>query len=176
MSMQRLKHEDKHKDERLVTKGDDYFNKPQDYAMAIYSYYMCFKCKKPYFGGLKSCENLRQEAQNNDDFKASELVCATCSAVGIALRDCPKHGKDYIEFKCRFCCSVAQWFCWGSTHFCEPCHKKQCSGDHLSKKKKKDLPQCKGKKYCPLGVKHPPNGDEFALGCALCRNFKQNAR
>ena len=24
--------------------------------MAIYSYYMCFKCKNPYYGGLKDCE------------------------------------------------------------------------------------------------------------------------
>ena len=24
--------------------------------MAIYSYYMCYKCKEPYYGGLKDCE------------------------------------------------------------------------------------------------------------------------
>jgi E3 ubiquitin-protein ligase MYCBP2 len=75
--------------------------------MAIYSYYQCFKCKKPYFGGLKSCENLRAEAQNNEKFKPEELVCANCSAVGIKLSECPKHGKEFIEFKCRFCCSVS---------------------------------------------------------------------
>ena len=32
-----------------------------EYAIAIYSYYMCFKCKNPYFGGLKSCENMMDE-------------------------------------------------------------------------------------------------------------------
>jgi len=37
--------------------------------------------------------------------------------------NCPTHGADYIEFKCKFCCTVALWFCWGSTHFCEPCHR-----------------------------------------------------
>jgi E3 ubiquitin-protein ligase MYCBP2 len=25
---------------------------------------------------------------------------------------------------------------------------------------------------CPLGVQHPPSGEEFALGCGLCRNIK----
>ena len=30
--------------------------------MAIYSYYQCWECKNPYFGGLKSCENIRDGA------------------------------------------------------------------------------------------------------------------
>lgn len=29
--------------------------------MAIYSYYMCFKCKEPYYGGLKDCERAIEE-------------------------------------------------------------------------------------------------------------------
>ena len=36
-------------------------NKPLEYAMEIYSYYMCFKCNKPYFGGLKDCERALNE-------------------------------------------------------------------------------------------------------------------
>ena len=43
---------------------------------------MCFKCKGPYFGGQKACENLREEAQNNAKFKPEELVCANCSDIG----------------------------------------------------------------------------------------------
>lgn len=23
---------------------------------------------------------------------------------------------------CRYCCSVASWYCWGTTHMCDPCH------------------------------------------------------
>jgi E3 ubiquitin-protein ligase MYCBP2 len=23
---------------------------------------------------------------------------------------------------------------------------------------------------CPLHIKHPPTGEEFALGCGVCRN------
>jgi hypothetical protein len=35
---------------------------------------------------------------------------------------CPKHGTDYLEYKCRYCCSVAVFFCFGTTHFCNACH------------------------------------------------------
>ena len=50
-SLARLKHEDRDKDPRLSNPSDAYYNKPTEYAIAIYSYYMCFKCKDPYFGG-----------------------------------------------------------------------------------------------------------------------------
>lgn len=78
-----------------------------EYAMAIYSYYMCFKCKEPYFGGLKDCER----ALNDDkkDYKPSDLICPNCCEIPIAK--CKKHGDDFIEFKCRYCCSIAVWFC-----------------------------------------------------------------
>jgi hypothetical protein len=36
-----------------------------------------------------------------------------CSAGG-AAEVCPKHGTDYLEHKCRYCCSVAVWFCFGT--------------------------------------------------------------
>lgn len=43
------------KDEKIVNPSSIYYNKPLDYAMAIYAYYECFKCKKSYFGGHKDC-------------------------------------------------------------------------------------------------------------------------
>jgi len=58
--------------------------------------------------------------------------------------------------------------CWGNTHFCADCHKRQEQGEYLTRKRPDELPQCDGTK-CPLGVKHPPNGQEFALGCGICR-------
>lgn len=63
MSLDRLKHEGRDKDERLLKVGDPYYNKPMEYAIAIYSYYECYKCKNPYFGGLKSCEQMMAENQ-----------------------------------------------------------------------------------------------------------------
>lgn len=75
-----------------------------------------------------------------------------------------------MEHKCQFCCSVASWFCWGKTHFCDACHTRQQKGDYVSKYEKDKLPKCPGKNKCPLKVQHPPNGDPFCLGCAFCRN------
>jgi hypothetical protein len=110
----------------------------------------------------------------NKEFKPEELICANCC--DIPIENCPKHGKEFIEFKCKFCCSIAQWFCWGTTHFCEPCHKRQCSGDYVSKLPVDKLPKCPGKDKCALKCDHKPNGTECSLGCSICRNIKDNAR
>lgn len=91
------------------------------------------------------------------------------------LQMCPKHGTDYLEYKCRFCCSVAVYFCFGSTHFCDTCHDDFQRLTNIAKHK---LPRCpagpKAKQLlgedCPLHVVHPPTGEEFALGCGICRN------
>ena len=97
------------------------------------------------------------------------------SFFSLLLQDCPKHGVDFLEYKCRYCCSVAVYFCFGTTHFCNPCHD---DFQRLTSIPKAELPQCpvgpcakplEGTE-CPLHVKHPPTGEEFALGCGVCRN------
>ena len=173
MAVQRAKHEGIDKDDRL--KEPPYSGDLDSYAIARLSYYMCYKCKKPYFGGLKSCENNQQ--QDRVEFKPEELVWAACSAdaVGGGIKDCKTHGRDYIEFKCKYWWRVAQWFCWGTTHFWDDCHTRQNKGDYLTKKKLHQLPQWGSKKKCPLKVDHPPNGkEEYALGWVICRNMKAN--
>ena len=175
MSTDRLKFEGLDKDKRLHDPKDRYYKKPQEYAMARLSYYMCFKCKDPYFGGLKACENVNE---GGGEYKPEELVCGKCAAVSVkaGIRDCKTHGKEYIEFKCKFCCSVAQWFCWGNTHFCVKCHGQQQKGNYLTKKGRSELPKCPGVNKCPLKVSHPANGEEYALGCAICRNLNANVK
>ena len=37
-----------------------------------------------------------------------------------------------------------------------------------NKKKIEEYDQCKGGKDCSIGIAHPPNGEEFGLGCTLC--------
>ena len=96
----------------------------------------------------------------------------TCKGVA-GTTDCKIHGKDFIEYKCKFCCKIASWFCWGTTHFCEDCHARQCKGDYVSKYPKEKLPKC-NHKTCELRMKHPLNGEEFALGCSVCRNNEEN--
>ncbi|XP_020804911.1 E3 ubiquitin-protein ligase highwire isoform X2 [Drosophila serrata] len=138
-------------------------------AMDRYAYYVCFKCQKAYYGGEARCD-----AEIGEKFDPEELVCGGCSDVARAQM-CPKHGTDFLEYKCRYCCSVAVFFCFGTTHFCDTCHD---DFQRLTNIPKVKLPQCpagpKAKQLlgdeCPLHVMHPPTGEEFALGCGVCRN------
>lgn len=145
-----------------------YFNQPERYVMDRFCFYECFRDRKIYFGGKKECEDNSEQMQN-----PNELLCPDCIAVAPGAKpgskNCPAHGIDFIEYKCRYCCSVASFFCWGTTHFCESCHKRHNDGEHLNKKTPDQFPQCPGALRCPLRVAHPPNGQEFVLGCSLCR-------
>jgi len=138
----------------LTSQGSNFFNDPAGLALYQFCYYLCYKCKKPYYGGERVCD-----AINNEEFDPKELICGSCSAF-IATENCAKHGKEYIEYKCRFCCNVSAWFCFGTTHFCDECHKK---AHVLTTAPKSSFPKCS------CNIKHPPNGEEFLLGCSLCR-------
>lgn len=92
----------------------------------------------------------------------------------LKFQDCDQHGDDFLEYKCRYCCSVAIYFCFGNTHFCEECH-----GLWYSLPERNPQPKCPvgpgGKKLkgkCPLGIAHPPTGEEFCLGCGLCSHME----
>ena len=76
---------------------------------------ICFKKKK------KVLKQYNLYTKGKVDFNPKDLICAKCCEIPITK--CPKHGTDFIEFKCRFCCQVAQWFCGGNTHYCDPCHR-----------------------------------------------------
>ncbi|KAJ9516987.1 hypothetical protein QJQ45_027375, partial [Haematococcus lacustris] len=49
------------------------------------------------------------------------LLCGSCCALQ-AGSDCSRHGTTFIEYKCKYCCRPAAWWCWGSTHMCDQCH------------------------------------------------------
>ncbi|XP_077200064.1 E3 ubiquitin-protein ligase MYCBP2 isoform X19 [Paroedura picta] len=170
-ALMRLEYEGLHKSEAITTPGVRFYNDPAGYAMNRYAYYVCYKCKKAYFGGEARCD---AEAGQGDDYDPRELICGACSDVSRAQM-CPKHGTDFLEYKCRYCCSVAVFFCFGTTHFCNACHD---DFQRMTSITKEELPHCpagpKGKQLegteCPLHVVHPPTGEEFALGCGVCRN------
>ncbi|XP_075447064.1 E3 ubiquitin-protein ligase MYCBP2 isoform X9 [Ascaphus truei] len=170
-ALMRLEYEGLHKSDAITTPGVRFYNDPASYAMNRYAYYVCYKCKKAYFGGEARCD---AEAGQGDDYDPRELICGACSDVSRAQM-CPKHGTDFLEYKCRYCCSVAVFFCFGTTHFCNACHD---DFQRMTSITKEELPHCpagpKGKQLegteCPLHVVHPPTGEEFALGCGVCRN------
>ena len=132
---------------------------PEKYAMRIYSYYLCKRCSEPYFAGLAICGDMDEGA---------DRLCKECKGVNKEVR-C-RHAEEYLQWKCRFCCSVRTFMCWNSTSFCADCHRKQVSGDYLSRKPISAFPVCSGRGQCPLGVDHP-HCQEFFLGCMLCKSL-----
>jgi hypothetical protein len=151
--LERMKLEGLDEHEALITESSKYYKKPLEWCRENLTYYECFKCRKPYFGGLKECAGADREEPNRE-----ELVCGGCSA---GSASCPKHGAQFLEFKCKYCCNLAVWFCWGTTHFCDLCH---------SPPRKTVRLECPGEELCPLKAKHLPNGTECAIGCAVCRS------
>eukprot|EP00762_Andalucia_godoyi_P006013 ANDGO_00116.mRNA.1 E3 ubiquitin-protein ligase highwire len=108
---------------------------------------------------------------NKRRINRKELICGSCVAGNRPEAICMTHGKRFIEYKCRYCCNIANWYCWGNTHFCDSCHTRQDRGDYVTKYNIKDLPRCPGPRLCPTQMKHPPAGQEFLLGCAICRHL-----
>ena len=50
------KHQGLHLSERLTTPGDAYEGDLKGLAMHSCTFYECFDCKKPYFGGMADCQ------------------------------------------------------------------------------------------------------------------------
>uniref|UniRef100_A0A914IC61 RCR-type E3 ubiquitin transferase n=1 Tax=Globodera rostochiensis TaxID=31243 RepID=A0A914IC61_GLORO len=150
-------------------------------ALDKYMYVQCSRCLKAYFGGESQCQLGLEEVGFGTEFDPAELVCGGCAAEmghgGTVV--CERHGTDFLEFKCRFCCSVAVYFCFGTTHFCAACHS---DFQRLVMLPRHALPKCPVApravqmaelEPCPLRIaSHPPTGEEFALGCGICRNLR----
>ena len=179
MALKRLEYEGLDKDPQLTDRNSKWYNQKLEYALKRLSYYLCYVCKKPYFAGRRECGDGPDVNNDNPNkvYDPKDLVCGKdANLQNVAGKtSCDKHGKDFIEYKCRFCCKIASWFCWGTTHFCEDCHARQCAGDYVSKYPKEKLPKC-DKAHCEVGGNHPPNGDEYALGCSICRNEVENLK
>lgn len=165
-AINRLKIDGMLNDEKLVTPGSAYYQNPEMYALHSFAYYMCFKCKQPYFGGRRNCE--QNQVENRDP---AEMVCFDCGDVPKVACNKSKEHAEFHLWKCRFCCSPAVWFCWGNTHFCEPCHQKAYE---LRDKPLDQFPKCSGREVCPLRTEHPAHGIEFSLGCGMCNNDAQS--
>ncbi len=123
MALNRLRIEGNEKHKEIVEPWGEYYGNPLAFAMHIYVFYQCYKCQKPYFAGNQICGAAGddEDSEEDDEEIAKQLLCSSCGAHNIET--CPRHGKDWIQYKCRFCCRVASFHCWGNTHFCKECHK-----------------------------------------------------
>eukprot|EP00276_Gloeochaete_wittrockiana_P006640 CAMPEP_0184650452 /NCGR_PEP_ID=MMETSP0308-20130426/7975_1 /TAXON_ID=38269 /ORGANISM="Gloeochaete witrockiana, Strain SAG 46.84" /LENGTH=691 /DNA_ID=CAMNT_0027083973 /DNA_START=100 /DNA_END=2172 /DNA_ORIENTATION=+ len=110
MAAERLQFEDLLKCKEVTDPQSRFHNDPASYAMHRYAYFPCYKCQKPYFAGQAGCMAGAQ-MEVLDESTRKDMLCGACSSNGTQDK-CPKHGADYIEYKCKFCCNVASFFCW----------------------------------------------------------------
>ncbi|KAI1714941.1 ring finger domain-containing protein [Ditylenchus destructor] len=159
----------------VTSNNSAFHNDPSGYAMDRYMYVLCYRCNKAYFGGESRCQEALDSSVN---FNPEELLCGGCSTDLLGGEVCGRHGAEYLEYKCRYCCTVAVYFCFGTTHFCAGCHS---DFQRLLTIPKQQLPKCpagpkaqqlQSNEGCPLGVQHPATGEEFSLGCGVCRNLR----
>jgi hypothetical protein len=116
-AMERLKYENRQNDKEIVSNvGGPYYKNPELFALHLFLFFTCFKCKSPYFAGGYQCQG------NEADFDPADLVCGACQPKSENVRECKTHGTEWIGFKCKFCCQIANFFCWNNTHFCNNCH------------------------------------------------------
>eukprot|EP00927_Polykrikos_kofoidii_P044251 TRINITY_DN38268_c0_g1_i1.p1 TRINITY_DN38268_c0_g1~~TRINITY_DN38268_c0_g1_i1.p1 ORF type:complete len:625 (-),score=86.04 TRINITY_DN38268_c0_g1_i1:55-1929(-) len=179
-ALKRLKRDPRHRRDDAILPGGAFEGRLRDYAFTLYSYHLCEECKQPYFGGERRCDvdaaapapqsprsprrvnGVGGEGGGDRNRANSRRLCGGCGARK-AGKVCPAgHDASFVEWKCRFCCSLAVWFCWGTTHMCDRCHFDIY----------RTTRPCLGASQCPLGGKHPPNGsgEPVCLGCSLCRH------
>lgn len=95
-----------------------------EYARSIYAFFLCGLCDKPYFGGLVSCNDVYDQ-----DLPVDDRLCPVCSPRSSALCVDSVHRASFV-WKCRLCCRVADFVCYGSTHLCASCHSRDDGTRH----------------------------------------------
>ena len=172
MSVKQAREEGYDREGRVVTEGDIYFGDLEGFALKNCTFYECNKCKEPYFGGMEDCQ---QATQSEKAMNEEDMLCKNCAieALGYGKSICEKHGNEFIDWKCMFCCSQALFFCErGNGQYCTPCHNDAMAGRLQVKT------QCTGGDCCPLGIPHHPVAShdrakaKFPLGCSICRSEK----
>ncbi|EPY37249.1 hypothetical protein STCU_00048 [Strigomonas culicis] len=115
-------------------------------------FYMCHSCGEPFFGGEKVCFRMLSSEPSK---KPEELLCELCQ------RDfsCPSHKRDFVVYKCKFCCNPATNRSFATRYICDRCDKRW-------EKQEPDVIPCGGPASCPLGGKHKEGC--YPLGCLAC--------
>ena len=92
------------------------------FAADTFAFYMCYRCRSPYFGGKKECANMggppgagaqgtllpaahlipassptnhHGASRSGGAFNPKELVCGACS--NTSGQTCQVHGEEYME-------------------------------------------------------------------------------
>jgi len=73
VALQQLREEGKQNDAAVTNPNGEFYNKPEMYAMKLFAFFLCFKCKEPYFYGENQCGDEAQQHTN-----AASRLCPVC--------------------------------------------------------------------------------------------------
>lgn len=147
-----------------------------------YAFYLCGHCHQPYFGGTVECA----EQDHREQTSSEDRLCPGCSTA--SHRQCrdPTDHRSSLVWKCRYCCSIATFVCYGTVHFCSACHsrstkrtREQPRNHNAGGPPKLEAIPCPGGEACThpklRGQTHHQNGDDVSCEqvyhCAVCQEM-----
>jgi len=114
--------------------------------------YRCYICCKLFHEKKAAC------VDDHDLYNVPSVESIRC---GNCKNSCLIHGDDFLQYKCRFCCSDATFHCGTGNHMCAECHETQQVKPCVGK-----LGGCSGN--------HLPNGKSSeCLGCTVCLSLSR---
>jgi hypothetical protein len=87
------------------------------YAMFHFEFAPCKQCRLPFFVRAHDCgADAAAEAGGaavDPPMPVGDMLCGTCREARGGVVTCSIHGKDSIMWKCRYCCKMATYECFG---------------------------------------------------------------
>lgn len=117
-------------------------------------FYICSKCQDPFYGGEKVCFRAQSGEPTKDPV---DLVCDNCCCDF----SCLQHQREWVVYKCSYCCNPATERSFGNRYLCERCSARWTSSVEP------DCVPCPGPVECPLGG-HVHEEKSYPIGCLLC--------
>lgn len=147
--------------------GARFAGDPLALGRALYAFFLCAVCGKPYFGGTVACADAA-----DDVLPPGDRMCPACSPATSVVCAHSAHTAFHV-WKCRYCCRSAEFVCYGTTHFCRRCHERNSAP---ARHGPLSPVECPGRPACatPLrpGQERHANGAthdcEQILRCTLC--------
>jgi E3 ubiquitin-protein ligase MYCBP2 len=94
-AVDRAKIEGLDKSERVAVEGAEFYNKFEEFALMKLAFYECFKCKLPYYGGMRDCAAGIQQQEMQEEIKQGEEE--------IKEQPAPQRRSKPEDFLCGLC-------------------------------------------------------------------------
>lgn len=137
----------------------EYPNEKAEHVLGSYLHYVCGTCGEPYWGGNKDCAAMMS---GEADCDPKSLVCERCNTDFV----CPTHQREFVVYKCAYCCNPATHFSIGRLRLCDACvdgkRKRPLLGDDAAAACDADA--------CPFAaaMPMPHRNEQLAVGCWAC--------